>query len=202
MDKCKQDIVKYARLSYERGLVSAAGGNVSMRYQDKIIITGSGVSLRDVTVFDLLVADLSGKVLEGRVGLKPSKETSLHLKIYNVRADVDSIIHVHPPYATGYSVKGLKVPIITASAKMKLIDVPLVKYANPGSDELANNVEECVKNAPSYIKAIVLESHGIIAYDRDMVNCFDIADLVEDTARIAFIADNLPGAGMGSTSRG
>lgn len=191
LDQCKKEIAKYSNLLYDRGLVGAAGGNVSMRYKDAYLITASGVSLRDVTVDDILLVDRNCKVLGGREGIRPSKETILHIKIYMAREDADSIIHIHPVYTTGFSVKNISVPIITASAKLKLIKVPLVKYADPGSSELAENVEACVKNSPAYVKAIVLEKHGLITFEKGIGNCFDIAELVEETAKIAFVSLNI-----------
>ncbi|MDK2799654.1 MAG: L-fuculose-phosphate aldolase [Clostridiales bacterium] len=191
MQYLKEEIKKYSRLSYQRGLVGAAGGNISMRYEDAFLITAGGISLRDITENEILLVDQNGKILEGKQGLKPSKETIMHLKVYKARENVDSIIHVHSPYATGYSIKKHSIPIITASAKMKLIEVPVVPYANPGTVELAENVEKNVKNCPDYIKAVLLECHGIIAFDKGLGNCFDVAELVEDTAKIAFISENI-----------
>lgn len=191
VEECKKDIVQYAKLVYERNLVTAAGGNVSMRSGEAVVITASGVSLRDTAEDNLIVCDLEGRLIFCPEGLKPSKETILHLKVYRARTDVDSIIHVHPPYATGFSIAGRAIPIVTASAKMKVIDVPVAGYADPGSKELSQYVEETVLSAPQNIHAIVLKAHGIIAYEKGMPACFDTAELVEDTAHIAFIAETL-----------
>ena len=191
LESLKKEIAKYSNLSYERGLVGAAGGNVSARFGDLYLITVSGKSLRDITVKDIITVDENCKVIESKQGLKPSKETSLHLNIYKNRQDIDSIIHVHPNYCTAFSIKRREVPILTASSKLKLVKVPLVAYSNPGSVELASYVTECVKNSPEYVKALTLEAHGLIAWDRGLSNCFNIAELVEETARIAFITELL-----------
>lgn len=191
LEKCKKDVVKYSRLLYERGLVTAAGGNVSMRSGNTVVITASGVSLRDVTEENLILCDLNGEIIFCPDGLRPSKETVFHLKVYQIREDVDSVIHVHPTYSVGYSIQDRKIPVLTASAKMKVIDVPVIPYANPGTQELAAYVEETVKNAPINIHAAVLKAHGIIAYEKGMAQCFDTAELVEDTAHIAFISEML-----------
>lgn len=193
IEKCKEDVIQYSRLAYDRGLVTAAGGNVSMRCVDQVVITASGVSLRDTSPENLIICDLDGKLLYCPTGLRPSKETVLHLKIYRSRPDVDSIIHVHPPYSVGYSINDRKIPILTASAIMKVIDVPVAGFARPGSDELSSYVEEAVKSSPENIHAIVLKAHGIIAYEKGMSSCFDIAELVEDTAHIAYISETLAG---------
>jgi len=191
MISLKKEIAKYSNLLYSRGLVSAAGGNVSARCKDLYIITAGGLSLRDVTENDIIIVDENGNIIEGESGLKPSKETKLHINVYKNRQDIDSVIHVHPPYATGFSVKKIPIPIVTASSRLKLRRVPLVKYADPGSEELAGYIDECIKNSPLYIKAITLEGHGIIAFAKGMGNCFDIAELVEETAKIAFISKNI-----------
>ena len=188
---CKKDVIKYSRLLYERNLITAAGGNVSMRYGDQIVVTASGVSLRDVDFSNLLVCDMDGNVLENPAGLKPSKETVLHLKVYKAREDIDSIIHVHPTFSVAYSINDRLIPILTASAKMKIIEVPMAGYANPGTTELSEFVDTTVRGASKDIHAIVLKAHGIIAYEAGMSKCFDIAELVEDTARISYYAEML-----------
>lgn len=191
LEQCKEAVIHYSRLLYQRGLVTAAGGNVSMRCKDQVVITASGVSLRDTSRETLIICDLKGTLLECPKGLKPSKETIFHLKIYQAREDVDSVIHVHPAYAVGYSIQDRKIPILTASAKMKVVDVPLIPYANPGTEELAAYVEQTVREAPRHIHAAVLKAHGIIVYEKGMSQCFDTAELVEDTAHIAFVAEML-----------
>ena len=191
LEDLKKEISKYSNLSYCRGLVGAAGGNISVRYENLFLITAGGRSLRDVTEEDIIIVDEKGNIIEGKVGLKPSKETSLHISVYKNKNDIDSVIHVHPPYCTAYSVKKRAIPILTASSKLKLIEVPIIGYANPGSKELADFVTECVKNSPEYVKALTLEAHGLIAWDKGLGNCFDIAELVEETARIAFISEQI-----------
>lgn len=185
LEKCREEVIQYSRLLYQRGLVTAAGGNVSMRCKDQVVITASGVSLRDTSRETLILCDLEGRLLECPQGLKPSKETVFHLKIYQAWEDVDSVIHVHPAYAVGYSIQDRRIPILTASAKMKVVDVPVIPYAEPGTEALALYVEQAVREAPRYIHAAVLKAHGIIAYEKGMSQCFDTAELVEDTAHIA-----------------
>jgi L-ribulose-5-phosphate 4-epimerase len=187
----KREIAKYSNLSYKRNLVGAAGGNISMRKDNYYLITAGGKSLRDVTHEDILVVDENNKIIEGKEGLKPSKETALHINIYKFRPDIDSVVHVHPPYCTAYSILKKQVPILTASSKLKLKEVPIIGYADPGSKELASFVADCVKNSPEFVKALTLEAHGLLAWDNGLCNAFDIAELVEETARVAFIASQI-----------
>jgi ribulose-5-phosphate 4-epimerase/fuculose-1-phosphate aldolase len=66
-------------------------------------------------------------------------------------------------------------------------------YADPGSTELAHAVEKCVKDNPEYVKAMTLEAHGLLAWDKGFADCFDIAELVEESARVAFISEQIKG---------
>ncbi|MGM0366019.1 MAG: class II aldolase/adducin family protein [Actinomycetota bacterium] len=193
IEEIKKDIVKFSRLLYQRKLVGAAGGNVSARYKDKFLITAGGKSLREIGEDEILLVDEKANVVEGKKGLKPSKESCLHINIFRAREDVDSVIHVHPVYITGFSVKNLTLPMPTASSKLKLKKVPMVDCYDPGSKELADAVYNAVKDAAGHVSAITLAAHGLIAFARGMGNCFDIAELAEETAKVAFISKNLGG---------
>ena len=69
--------------------------------------------------------------------------------------------------------------------------MPIISYANPGSEELACAVEKCIRDNPEYVKALTMEAHGLLAWDMGFTNCFDIAELVEETARVAFISEQI-----------
>jgi L-fuculose-phosphate aldolase len=187
----KLDICKFSHLLYQRGLVGAAGGNVSARIGERVFVTSGGRSLRSIQQEDIIEVDLSGNTVDKKTGLKPSKEVDLHLNIYRVREDVDTVIHVHPVYATAFAVAGVPVPMVTATARLKLINIPLVGYAPPGSRELARLVYEKLLKEKREIKAVMLKDHGIITFGEGIEYCFNTAELVEETARIAYISGNI-----------
>ena len=116
-----EELIEISHLCYERNLVSAAGGNVSVRAGAGLLITASGVSLRDVCAEDIIYCSMSGELLVCREGLKPSKETPFHLNVYRSRENVNAVIHVHPDYSTLWSLEGTELPLYTASAHMKRI---------------------------------------------------------------------------------
>ena len=109
----------------------------------------------------------------------------MHLKIYSRSQNVNAVIHVHPPYSTALSTCHSTVKCITASSIFKLKNIKLIPYADPGSIELSNLVEETVSSED---RALVLYSHGIITLDSSLSEAFDIADLVEETAVVNFIS--------------
>jgi L-ribulose-5-phosphate 4-epimerase len=181
-----KEIIKYSNLVYWRHLVSAAGGNISIRIGKNVLITASDVSMRDVTAGSLLLCDMDGKVLKGNPILKPSKETQFHLAIYKNRSEVEAVIHAHPCYSTTFSIIGEKLPLYSASAKMKLVNVPIISEATPGSAELVENVKHAVKDYPNTY-AYIMSNHGVLTLGKTLKESFDRAELLENTAKIAIL---------------
>jgi L-ribulose-5-phosphate 4-epimerase len=185
----KKELAQFSRLSYDRGLVAARGGNLSIRIPgtERVLITPSGISLRDITPDIIIEVDVHGNLSKGKKNLKPSKETPFHTSIYRLRNDVMAIAHVHPPIATALSLKGKPLPILTAPGMVNLVKVPLVEFALMGTKELCDFVSETVKQNMD-VKALLLKGHGIIAMGPDLASAYYIADLVEDCAKVALFS--------------
>ena len=185
----RKDLTHFSILSYDRGLVAAKGGNISARipYTDYILITPSGISLKDITLDIIIKIDLEGNVVDSKNNLRPSKETPFHISIYKNRPEVNAVFHLHPPFSTGLSVKGLSLPMVTAPAIVNLKEVPLIDFALMGTAELHNMVDAGIKEHKD-ARALLLKQHGIIAMGVDIPTAFYIADLVEDCAKVAFIS--------------
>ena len=183
------DIIKFSVRGYDRFLTIADSGNVSSRYQDGILITASGVSLKEVTEDSVLYVGMDGMTLSNSAGLKPSKETPLHLAIYRLRPDVQSVYHVHPAYATVYAIKGKDIPFLTFTAKRKIIATPLVPYATPGSEELSRYVSDTISKEDRSIHSLLLKDHGIVTFEKSLELSFNLAELLEATAKISILSN-------------
>ena len=185
----KKDLAQFSRLSYDRGLVAAKGGNLSIRIPgtERVLITPSGISLRDITPEIIIEVDIYGNLLRGKKNLKPSKETPFHTSIYRIRNDVMAIAHVHPPYSTALSLKDKPFPIVTAPGMVNLVKVPLVQFALMGTKELCDYVSEAAEQNKE-VKALLLKGHGIIGMGPDLASAYYIADLVEDCAKVALLS--------------
>lgn len=189
MNRYRREMAKFSRLSYTRGLVAAKGGNLSIRIPgtEHVLITPSGISLRDITPDIVVSVDIYGNLLAQKQGLKPSKETPFHTSIYRIRNDVFAIAHLHPPFSTALSLKDKSFPILTAPGMVNLGDVPLVEFAFMGTKELCDFVSEVVKKNCE-AKAFLLKGHGVIAMGPDLLNAYYTADLVEDCAKVALLS--------------
>ena len=178
-----EEVIRYSALVYERGLVSAAGGNVSVRQGDRIVITGSNGPL--------VLCGGQGEVLEAAPGLKPSKETRFHLAVYRARPRARCVIHAHPVYSTIWSMRDKPLPLYTKSAQLKLVQVPVIPEGVPGSAQLADSVAQAVEAAPEECTAFLMEAHGALVLGETMESCFQQLELLEDTAKIAVFQELL-----------
>ncbi len=187
-EKCVRDIKKYSLLGYQRNLTIADSGNVSCRYKDGILVTRSGSALGEITDRDILYVGMDGKVLAGEEGAVPSKETKMHLHVYKERTDVQCVYHVHPPYSTVYAVRGKEIPFPTSTSRRKIGRAPLVPYADPGSEELAEYVREAImQDTEKKLNVLLLEKHGIMTFADSVRKSFQLAELLEITAKIALL---------------
>ncbi len=190
--RLRRELAEFCRRSYHRGPVSGAGGNISLKVpgSDCVLITSTNVSLADMEPECNLLIRLDGAELDNPLGLKPSKETDLHLLAYRLRPEIGAVCHVHPAYATALSIKGEALPLVTINSRIILQEVPCVDCAPPGWQELCDFVHGGIVRYPS-AKAFLMKEHGILTLGHDIRTAYYLADLVEDTAKIAFLSSKL-----------
>lgn len=179
-------IVRVCGRLYDRGLVAGPDGNVSVRLSDQsILVTPSGLSKVDVTLDDLVIVNLDGKVLDGR--RSPSSELAMHLRIYRRRDDVRAVVHAHPPTATGFAVAGesFMAPVLPeVILQMRGGAVPLVPYATPGTEELPDAMEPFLAAHDAFL----LANHGATTVGTTLVAAHQRMESLEHAARIILAA--------------
>jgi len=184
--KLREELAHFCRVAYRRHLVSGAGGNLSARIGDsqRVLISPSGFSLRDCEPEHFVTVDLEGKKVGGPDGLVPSKESVMHTAIYQVRPQARAVAHLHPRACIVFANRLEPIPLATVSARAKLGFTPIVAEAPSGSQALARFVRQAVQDAPAS-NFFLLERHGALAIGANPRDATDLADLAEDTARIA-----------------
>ena len=191
----REAIARFCRVTWDRGLVSAAGGNISARLgdTDTFLITPSGVALRDTEPDDLVTIDLAGKKIAGPERFIPSKESLMHTAVYAARPAARAVAHLHPPHAIAFGIRGEPIPLMTVTSEERLHLTPVVPPATSGSRELSDGVATVLKDAPADTQVLLLARHGILAWGASVQQACDIADLCEYTAKIAIAHASLPG---------
>ncbi|MGC8601243.1 MAG: class II aldolase/adducin family protein [Thermoprotei archaeon] len=168
---------------YQRGLVTATGGNVSARNSDiSFYITPTSLFKGEITAETVSLLDLEGNVLEGLH--KPSSEWRMHASIYRAFPEVNYIVHAHPTYALALLRSGLSFSPITEEASILLAEgVGVVEKMVPGTWEFAEAVSSSLKGR----KAVLIKDHGAVTVGKDCVEAFARMDVLEQNCKIVVL---------------
>jgi L-fuculose-phosphate aldolase len=180
----RREIVKIGKMLHQRRYIAATDGNLSVRLdEDRVLVTPTGMSKGAMKTADMVIVDMEGQQIKGRRTV--TSEIGMHLLIYRMRPDVGSVVHAHPPTATGFAASGLALdrPLI-CELVVGLGCVPLAKYGTPGTSELADALEPLV---PQY-DAILMANHGVVAYGEDLQSAYMKMETVEHFAQVALVA--------------
>jgi L-fuculose-phosphate aldolase len=138
---------------------------------------------------DLVLTDLDGRQIAGF--RRVSSELAMHLAIYRRRDDVKAVCHAHPPTATGFAAAGRALDqALLPEVIIGLTQVPLVKYATPGTPELSAAIEPFILHYDS----VLLANHGAVTWGPDLLTAFQRMELVEQFAKITLNAELAGGA--------
>jgi L-fuculose-phosphate aldolase len=136
---------------------------------------------------DIIVVKADGSVVES--SRKPTIEMGLHLGIYRSRPDINAIVHTHPVYSQVFAVLREEIPpIIDEAAQIMGGSVRCAKYGLPGTDELANNCIDVLKES-GY--ACLLANHGAVCIGSNMDMAFKVSAVLEMTAHIYLLARSI-----------
>jgi len=185
LEDLKSIVCKYNKRLIEQGLVTMTSGNVSARDFESglAVVKPSGVDFEEMSLEDMVVVDLQGSRIEGR--LKPSVDTATHLYIYRHMPQVGSVIHTHSNYATAFAALGRPIPCyLTAIADEFGGPIPVSDYAKIGGEEIGEEVVAKIGSSP----AILMRSHGVFAVGKTVLEAFKAAVMVEDVAQTCHLA--------------
>lgn len=182
----QKDIVACARRAYDTGLQTGNGGNLSARLAgtDRIIIKPSGFSFGECTTENLITVNLDGEPVEGRGA--PSRELMTHLAIYRARPDVLGIFHCHSPWAVACAEFESEIPCVTLHAATKLGSIPVLNASGHADQSVVSAVADLLRQYPN-LNAFVQTRHGIFSLAASITLAEHTAELVEETARIAWL---------------
>lgn len=189
----------------QHGLVIFTWGNVSAidRKSGLVVIKPSGVSYSEMREEHMVVVDLDGKVVEGK--LKPSSDTATHVVLYKAFTEIGSVVHTHSTYATAWAQAGVDLPNIgTTHADYFYEDIPCT--AAMSKEEVAGAYEQETGNVivhrfadmnPNYTPAVLVKNHGPFAWGKDAHDAVHNAVVLEQVAKMAYMSFGInPGLQM------
>lgn len=154
----------------ENKLIARTWGNISARISaDAFVITPSGRAYDDLKPEDLVIVKISDCSYEGDI--KPSSEKGVHAAAYELRDDVNFIIHTHQYYASAVAAECRDVSF-----------APCAEYALPGTGKLKKNVADAVAAHPES-KTFLMARHGTLILAGSMDEAFALAEDLEDKSR-------------------
>ncbi len=182
--RARAEIARYCRLLWDRRLVTGTSGNVSVKLDDgDLLVTPSGVSLRDLRDDEIVLVDAHGA--PRRPQQHPTSELHLHIAAYDARPDARCVVHTHPTFCVVWSKVGSIFPRDTVGARETLGPVAWTAYRDPGTHELANL---CAVEFSRGFDTVVMERHGVSTVAADLERAFILTDLAEEAARIAYFS--------------
>jgi L-fuculose-phosphate aldolase len=183
-------LCRIGALCYQKGYIVGADGNLSARLRDgTVLVTPAGAMKGFLEPHHLAHVDLDGRVLD--TGPRPSTEIAIHLVSYRERADVEAVIHTHPPHAVALSIAGvdLQLPVIP-EVIVTIGGTPTTPYATPGTHELPESIREVVRCSDT----LIMKNHGAVTLGANLMDAFKKLDMVEHTARILWLVHALKGS--------
>ena len=193
IENLKVELARTAGLCHAGRLQTGNGGNLSARVPGErlMVVKASEVAFYGSGPDDYVVSDFDGNPVDGK--RKPSRESLLHAAVYDARPDVMAVVHCHSPWATGWASTGLPLPSATYHAPLKLGGEPVVfdtgSYVVP--KEFFPTIVESLTGSRGKSLAFLLKGHGQVALGVSVLAAFYVAELVEETAHIAFVEQML-----------
>jgi len=201
LKKLKEEVLRANINLKESGLVILTWGNVSGfdREKNLMVIKPSGIGYDFMTADDMVVVDIDGKLVEGK--LKPSSDTPTHLELYRNFPKVGGIAHTHSTYATAWAQAGRSIPAMgTTHADHFYGDIPCTRKLSPvevQNDYELNTgkviVETFKETDASAVPGVIVNDHGPFAWGKNAEDAVYNAIVLEEVARMALFTHSITG---------
>ena len=194
LEQIKERVYKANILLKKYNLITLTWGNVSEidRETGYIVIKPSGGDYDVMTAGDMVVVNMDGKVVEGK--LNPSSDLPTHIELYKAFPGIGGITHTHSRWATVFAQAGMPVPPLgTTHADAFYGAVPVTRKLT--ADEIRGEYEketgkviiECFKDIdPIAVPAVLVNSHGPFTWGKNALKSVETALILEETAMMAW----------------
>ncbi len=173
----REELIHHAQQINATGLNHGTNGNLSVRFEDGLLITPTGMTYDSLQPEDIVFLDFDAKVTGPR---KPSSEWPFHHEILKTRPDVNSVIHTHSIFATTLACMRLPIPAFHYMVAVAGgTDIRCADYATFGSEALSQNALTALQER----KACLLANHGMIILGDSVPDTFARAIEVEALAQ-------------------
>lgn len=187
-DEIKQQIILAGRILVAEGQDDFTRGHISARLPDNpalFFMKPHSVGLDEITLDNILTIDLDGTVVEGTA--RRHSEVYIHSEIFKTRANVNCVIHTHPPYCVALSATGR--PIRAYSQPGALFHGALGVYADTINLIRTPEAGAAVAKALGPHRAVLLKNHGVAVAGASIAETVVSAIMLENAAQVQLIAE-------------
>lgn len=201
LEELKKKVFEANLRLVEYGLVVLTWGNVSGIDREKglFVIKPSGVPYDKMTADDMVVMNLDGEKVEGR--LNPSSDTPTHLELYRGFGSIGGIVHTHSSWACSWAQAGRDVKAYgTTHADFANGGVPCARGLTQDEVESAYElntgkviVEEFAKRGikPEECPAVLIHRHGPFTWGSDPFKAVENALILEEVCKMAYRTESI-----------
>ena len=166
-------------------------GNLSVRVKgsNTILITPSQQEKDKITPEMILEVDMDGNLLD-KTDLEPSSELGMHLEVYKLRSDLQSVLHNHSTFATAFALVGR--PLANDMAESFMFyggDIPVAPYGRPGTADVYKDFKKFFVDRDR--DARLLANHGLVTAGYTVGDAFSKAEAIEKLAKITIMSEIL-----------
>lgn len=196
LEQLKQDVYEANMELNARGVVIFTWGNVSGidRASGLVAIKPSGVDYETMTPENMVIVDLDGNIVEGR--LKPSSDTPTHLFLYRAFPEAGGIAHTHSEFAVSFAQAGLDIPALgTTHADVFFGAVPCTRSLSEAEvrGEYEKNTGAVIAETfagrgfdPAAVPGVLVNNHGPFTWGKDAAKAVYNAVTLEKVAAMAY----------------
>ena len=198
LENLKKEVCEANIELFKRGVVIFTWGNVSAIDEESklVVIKPSGVPYDQMTPNDMVVLNLQGEIVEGK--LKPSSDTATHLELYRNFKEIKAIAHTHSTYATAFAQAGKEIEILGTTAadyfyenikvSRALTEAEMNEYElNTGKVIVERLKDKDIMASP----AILVKTHAPFIFGKDVLNVVHNAVVLEEIAKMNFLTLSL-----------
>ena len=188
--RLREEICRYGRSLFERGLTPGSSGNISLRLEDGgWLVTPTNASLGFLDPARISRLDAEGRLLSGD---KPTKEIPLHTALYDTRGSARAIVHLHSTHAVALTMlpeidPRAALPPMTPYYLMRAGETALVPYYRPGDPAVA----DAIRGLAGKYSSVLLANHGPVVAGDSLEAAVFATEELEETAKLYLLLRNL-----------
>lgn len=188
--RLREQICRFGRSLFERGLTPGSSGNISLRLDDGgWLVTPTNASLGFLDPATISRLDATGALVSGHA---PTKEIPLHAALYDSRTEARAIVHLHSTHAVAVSMlpeidPKAVLPPLTPYYLMRAGATALVPYYRPGDPAVA----DAIRGLAGRYASVLLANHGPVVAGTTLENAVFATEELEETAKLYLLLRNL-----------